>query len=154
MKKEVSVDKPFTKALIPIDGSRYSMQTAEYGIKLAKAYGMEILAFYVIDETSVESLTHLSKEEPHMLQQNLRREGENCLNYLAELAADEGVKLETRIRTGTPHQAIVETARAENVDLIIIGKVGQRGPRRILIGSVTERVIESARCPVLVVRQR
>lgn len=147
------MEKPFNKVLIPIDGSSYSMQAAEYGIRLAKAYGMEVLAFYVIDEASVESLVHLSNEEPHMLRQNLRREGENCLHYLSELAAREGVKLETMIRTGTPHQAIVTVGKEEGVDLIIIGKVGQRGPRRILIGSVTERVIESARCPVLVVRQ-
>ncbi len=147
------MEKPFKKVLIPIDGSRYSMQAAEYGIRLAKAYEIEVLAFYVIDDASVESLAHLTEEEPDMLQQNLRREGENCLNYLSELAAKEGVEFESMTRAGTPHQAIVAVAKEQNVDLIIIGKVGQRGPRRILIGSVTERVIESAHCPVLVVRQ-
>lgn len=147
------MEKPFRKALIPIDGSRYSMQAAKYGIKLAKAYGMEILALYVIDETSVESLARLSGKASLEIRSDLRRDGENCLHDLAELASQEGVKLETLIQEGTPHQVIVDVAQKEGVDLIVIGKVGQRGPRRILIGSVTERVIEATPCPVLVVRQ-
>ena len=144
--------KPFTKVLIPIGGSRYSMQAAEYGIKLAKAYEMEALALYVIDEAAVESLARLAGKDPKTLHQDLRREGENCLRYLTDLAVKEGVHLEILIQEGTPHQEIVNVARQKGVDLIVIGKVGQRGPRRIIIGSVTERVIESAHCPVLVVR--
>jgi len=147
------VEKPFRKILIPIDGSRYSMQAAEYGIKMAKIYGWEVLAFYVIDETTVESLAHLSEKDPPDIRRDLRRDGENCLHDLAELASREGVKLETLIQEGTPHQAIVNVAKQEGIDLIVIGKVGQRGPRRILIGSVTERVIEATPCPVLVVRR-
>ena len=146
------MERPFTKILIPIDGSRYAMEAAEYGIKLAKAYDMEVLAFYVIDETAVESMAHLSDKPEDDLRHDLQREGENCLRYLSDLAADAGVTLTTLIREGTPHQEIVNVVNREGVDLIVIGKVGHRGPRRILIGSVTERVIENARCPVLVVR--
>ena len=146
------MEKPFTKVLIPIDGSRYSMEAAKYGIKLAQAYGMDVLAFYVIDETAVESMAHLSEKPEDELRHELQREGENCLRYLTELAADAGVNLETLIREGTPHQEIVSLVNQKGIDLIVIGKVGQRGPRRIIIGSVTERVIENAPCPVLVVR--
>ncbi len=146
------MEKPFTKILVPIDGSRYSMQAAEYGIKLAQAYDMKVLAFYVIDETAVESMAHLSDKPEDELRHELQREGENCLRYLTDLAADAGVPFETLIREGTPHQEIVNLVSQQGVDLIVIGKVGQRGPRRIIIGSVTERVIENARCPVLVVR--
>lgn len=146
------MEKPFTKVLIPIDGSRYSMEAAKYGIQLAQAYGMDVLAFYVIDETAVESMAHLSEKPEDELRHELQREGENCLHYLTELAADAGVNLETLIREGTPHQEIVNLVNQKGIDLIVIGKVGQRGPRRIIIGSVTERVIENARCPVLVVR--
>ena len=56
------------------------------------------------------------------------------------------------VKEGKAHRIIVSVADELNVDLILIGKVGQRGPRRILIGSVTERVLEGARCPVLVIR--
>ncbi len=56
------------------------------------------------------------------------------------------------VREGEPYQEIVALADEIGVDLIVMGHVGRRGPRRILIGSVTERVIEFAHCPVLVVK--
>lgn len=142
----------FKRVLIPIDGSNYSMEAGEFGIKLAKDYGMEILALHVIDETALVSLSRLARKGEEELRADLRREGENYLNYLAELAARQGVQLQKLIEEGTPHRIIVEVAERERADLILIGKVGRRGPRRILIGSVTERVIEAAMCPVLVVR--
>jgi len=74
------------------------------------------------------------------------------LHFLADAAEREGVRLTTVVEEGTPHRVIVEVAEREGVDLILIGKVGRRGPRRILIGSVTERVIAAAKCPVLVIR--
>jgi nucleotide-binding universal stress UspA family protein len=146
------MDQIFKRILIPIDGSNYSMEAGEFGIRLAKSYGMEVLALYVIDEAALESLLRLGGQGREELQQELRREGENYLNYLAERAEREGVRLTTMIEEGTPHRAIVEVAEQEGVDLILIGKVGRRGPRRILIGSVTERVIAAAKCLVLVMR--
>jgi len=145
------MEQVFKRVLIPIDGSNYSLEAGEFGIKLAKGYGMEVLALHVIDETALASLSRLVRKGEEELRGDLQREGENCLNYMAELAARAGVQLHRLIEEGTPHRAIVEVAEREGVDLILIGKVGRRGPRRILIGSVTERVIESAKCPVLVV---
>ena len=104
------------------------------------------------DETALESLARLSRESVDELRNELRQEGQNYLNYLAERASAAGVKLEQLIEEGTPHRVIVEVAERIGADLIVIGKVGRRGPRRILIGSVTERVLASAPCPVLVMR--
>lgn len=146
------MDRPFNKVLIPIDGSSYSMRVGEYGTHLAKAYGVKIVSLYVIDERTVNSVGHIGGKEPEKVRQNLRREGENCLHYVEELAEQEGVEFTGLIKEGKPHRVIVDLAEEEGVDLIIIGKVGQRGPRRILIGSVTERVLEATKCPVLVVR--
>ena len=142
----------FKRVLIPVDGSNYSMEAGEFGIRLAKSYGMEVLALHVIDEAALEEWSRLGGRGREELQRELRREGENYLNYLAELAEREGVRLTTVIEEGTPHRVIVEVAEREGADLILIGKVGRRGPRRILIGSVTERVLAAAKCPVLVMR--
>jgi len=146
------MERPFNKILIPIDGSRYAMQAADYGIAIAKAYGTRIISLYVIDETALASLGKIEKNRSDGLRQRLQREGENCLHDLQGRAEGAGVEFEGRIKEGTPHRVIVALAKEEGVDLILIGKVGQRGPRRIMIGSVTEQVIESAPCPVLVVR--
>jgi len=144
--------RPFNKILIPIDGSRYAMQAADYGISLAKNYGSRIISLYVIDKASLASLGKIEKDRSNGLRQRLQREGENCLRDLQGRAEAAGVEFAGLVKEGTPHRVIVALAKEEGVDLILIGKVGQRGPRRILIGSVTERVIESAPCPVLVVR--
>jgi len=144
--------KVFNRVLVPIDGSNYSMAAGQFAIKLAKSYDIELYALHVVDETSLESLARLSRKSGEELRREFRHEGGNYLNYLAELAARDHVQLNKLIEEGTPHRVIVEAAEREGIDLILIGKVGRRGPRRILIGSVTERVIESAHCPVLVMR--
>ncbi|HDL86122.1 MAG TPA: universal stress protein [Candidatus Acetothermia bacterium] len=143
---------PFKKVLVPIDGSSYSIKAGEYGISLAKAYGAAVISLYVIDEAAVRSLERLSGQDAQTLRRKLHKEGEVCLHGLHQRAQEEGVDLTEIVKEGLPHRVIVELAQEEGVDLIVIGKVGQRGPRRILIGSVTERVLEAAKCPVLVVR--
>ena len=143
---------PFNKVLVPIDGSSYSIKAGEYGIDLAKSYGAAVISLYVIDEATLSSLGRLSGQDGQTLRRKLRKEGEACLHNLHQRATEEGVELTEIVKEGLPHRVIVELAQEEGVDLIVIGKVGQRGPRRILIGSVTERVLEAAKCPVLVVR--
>lgn len=146
------MERVFRRVLVPIDGSNCSMEAGEFAIRLAKGYELELLALHVIDETALASLSRLARKGEEELRQELQQEGEHYLNYLAEVAEREGVEFTALIEEGTPHRVIVEIAEREGVDLILIGKVGRRGPRRILIGSVTERVIEAAGCPVLVMR--
>lgn len=143
---------PFNKVLVPIDGSSYSIKAGQYGIDLAGSYGAKVISLYVIDETVVRSLGRLAGQDAQTLRRKLHKEGESCLHSLHQRAQEEGVDLTEVVKEGLPHRVIVELAQEEGVDLIVIGKVGQRGPRRILIGSVTERVLEAAKCPVLVVR--
>jgi len=142
----------FAKILVPIDGSSYSMKAGEYGIDLAKSYGAAVISLYVIDETAVSSLGRLSGQDVRTIREKLQQEGESCLRDLSQYASEKGVEFTEIVKEGLPHRVIVELAQEEGVDLIVIGKVGRRGPRRVLIGPVTERVLEAAKCPVLVVR--
>jgi nucleotide-binding universal stress UspA family protein len=68
------------------------------------------------------------------------------------VAKKEGVKAEAILAKGEPHDQIVFFAKSKGIDMIVMGTYGRRGTKRILIGSVTERVIEYAPCPVLVVK--
>lgn len=147
------MEKFFRKVLIPVDASKYSMQAAEYGIRLAKALEATVVCLYVVDADNAKLLSEFMKKTPQEVEGSFRREGESALAYLDDLSRQQGVDFRGEIDQGTPHRVIVELARREGVDLIIIGRVGHRGPRRILIGPVTERVIENAPCPVLVVPQ-
>jgi nucleotide-binding universal stress UspA family protein len=89
--------------------------------------------------------------------QAIRREldiqGRRYLDYLVRLAGASNVEAEQVIQQGVPYREIADLARERDIDLIVIGRVGCRGARCALVGSVAERVIEYAHCPVLVVSQ-
>jgi nucleotide-binding universal stress UspA family protein len=73
---------------------------------------------------------------------------------LQNVAAARGLALETMVLRGKPDEAIVKAAQAKQADLIILGSHGRTGLRRLLMGSVAERVIGQAHCPVLVVKRQ
>jgi len=144
----------FRHILVPTDGSESSVQAACLAFRLAQIHGARITLVYVVDEQVVKELNRLS---PHDHAANGRKTlHDNGVHYLAlleNLARASGLPIHSEIREGEPYAEIVSLAHTHAVDLIVIGHVGQRGPRRVLIGSVTERVIEFAGCPVLVTKK-
>jgi len=138
------------KILIPTDGSDCSLRAVELGIRFAKVFGAEILAIYVIDTVILDVIAKVAEEE--VVERELKEKGERYLKHITKLAGKEGLKAEAILAKGEPHDQIVHYAKSLGADLIVMGTYGRRGAERILIGSVAERVIEYASCPVLVVR--
>jgi nucleotide-binding universal stress UspA family protein len=138
------------KILIPTDGSDCSLRAAAFGISLAKILGADIFAIYAINTIILEELKRSSEEKD--VEKELKEKGERYLNYVVKLAEKEGLKAEAILAKGEPYDQIVHNAKTKRVDLIVMGTYGRRGTKRILIGSVTARVIEYAPCPVLVVK--
>lgn len=79
---------------------------------------------------------------------------QQALDDLAKKRADPSVSIRTWLRSGEAWTALVEVAKAEHADLIVVGSHGRRGVGRFLLGSVAERVLRTAECPVLVVGSR
>ena len=142
----------FHHILVPTDGSQPSMAAGRLAIRLASVHQARITFVYVVDEGGVEELMGASDKTAQQVRLDLEATGQRYLNYLSRQAVAAGLPNQHLVRHGTPHTEIEQLARQEGVDLIVIGQVGRHGPRRILIGSVTERVIEYAPCPVLVVK--
>lgn len=142
--------KKVKRILIPTDGSDCSLRAAAFGISLAKILGAEIFAIYTVDIIILEELKKGAEEKD--IEKELKEKGERYLNYVIKLAEKEGLKAEAILAKGEPYDQIVHNAKTNGVDLIVMGTYGRRGTKRILIGSVTERVIEYAPCPVLVVK--
>jgi nucleotide-binding universal stress UspA family protein len=138
------------KVLIPTDGSAYSVRAAELGISLSKQVGAEVIVIYVIDSVVVEQMARMGEKEK--LEKELEEDGQRYLRYIQGLAEREGVKATTFLLKGIPFEQIIHLAKSLQVNLIVMGTYGRRGADRILIGSVSERVIEYAPCPVLVVK--
>jgi len=123
------------KILIPTDGSIFSVLASREAISIAKRTKSRLIALSV--SKKYESLSA----------------AEASVGMVKEIAEKEGVKVEVLTIKGEPYEVIVDTAEKKNVGLIVIGSHGRSGIERLLMGSVTERLIGHAGCPVLVVRK-
>ncbi|HYA77268.1 MAG TPA: universal stress protein [Verrucomicrobiae bacterium] len=144
--------KSVKKILVPTDGSEHSMRAAEYGISIAKMVGAQILVIFVVDEVVIDQMAIAKITEREVAERELKEDGKGYLKYVMSMAEREGVPSSSLISEGRPFERIVHVAKDLNVDLIVMGTYGRRGAERILIGSVAERVIEYASCPVLVIK--
>jgi len=136
--------------LVPTDGSEHSFRAAEYAISVAKMVGANILVVFVVDEVVLDQIGKITERE--IATRQLNESGKSHVNYVIAGADKAGVKASSVIAEGRPFERIVHIAKESNIDLIVMGTYGRRGAERILIGSVAERVIEYASCPVLVVK--
>jgi nucleotide-binding universal stress UspA family protein len=142
--------KNVKKILVPTDGSEHSLRAAEYGISIAKMIGAQIVVVFVVDDVVLDQIAKITAHE--VAERELKEDGKGYVNYVVGLAGKEGVNSSSLITEGRPFEQIVHLAKELNADLIVMGTYGRRGADRILIGSVAERVIEYAPCPVLVIK--
>jgi nucleotide-binding universal stress UspA family protein len=149
------VKKPCTECtgtygsiLVPFDGSESSKKAMKRACDLSKLDGAEIAAVYVIPryEEMVEFFRTASIEK------SLHLEAQKILDKAKELASGEGVSITTIMEQGHAGDKIVEIARKQGNDLIVMGTCGWSGVNKAIMGSSTERVITHATCPILVVR--
>ena len=142
----------FSHILVPTDGSTSSINAAKLAIRLAASHRSRLTFAYVVDSAVLEELTRHSQKTAQQVQHELEMNGQRYLDYLVRLAQQERLNIKQVLRRGNPHSEIISLADEEGVDLIVMGEVGRRGARRMLMGSVAERVIGYARCPVLVTK--
>jgi nucleotide-binding universal stress UspA family protein len=145
---------PIKKILCPIDFSDSSQAAFDMAVGLAERLGSEVEIVHVIQppvyvgwEDSPASLAATAE----MLDQS-RSRGKEQLDALAAKSARKGVPVRVALHEGTPHHEIAELSKS--FDLVVMGTHGRTGMQHLLIGSVAERVVRSAVCPVLTVPLR
>jgi len=84
--------------------------------------------------------------------EEIETDAQQRMQTLLNRVHQEGLQGETAIVQGVPFQVIVDTAESQNIDLIVMGTHGRTGLTHVLMGSVAERVVRMAPCPVLVTR--
>ncbi|RMH38149.1 MAG: universal stress protein [Nitrospirae bacterium] len=142
----------FHHILVPLDGSPHATKALKVALDLARLTNARVEAIHVIDMAQVRQIAHLLNKSVEQVRGELKNKALSILCDADCLARQAGMELATHVAEGIPYEVIVDYADKQGVDLIVIGRIGTRGPRRILIGSVTERILEAARCDVLVVR--
>lgn len=128
------------KILVATDGSRYSDAAAMEAIGIAKRCGAK--------------LTVISVVPSELIAEKEQKAAECNIKNIKDLAEKEGISVEGLIAEGKPYEAIVNTATEKNIDLIVVGSHGRTGFEKLLMGSVTERVIGLSPCAVLVVKTK
>lgn len=139
----------YDSILIPTDGSAESAEAAEAGLDLAEELDAEVHAVSVVDAELVASTTYTTGAAKN--EERMHEEAEENAAEAAEGARERGLEAVEVVETGIPAEKIVEYAD-ENVDAIVIGTHGRSGMRRVLLGSVTDKVVRTASVPVVTVR--
>jgi nucleotide-binding universal stress UspA family protein len=132
------------RILLATDGSDNSMGAVNLAMEIAREKGAALTAVSVV-YTNDEFMA-LAPEMIH----ELVGKAEKVLDAIKARGAEQGLTVETVVKEGEPHQAITQLAADTNATLIIMGTFGRKGLHRLLMGSVTERTIGYAACPVLV----
>jgi nucleotide-binding universal stress UspA family protein len=142
----------FDKILVPVDGSRYSRDAVRLAAKIARFHGSELKLFHVLDVSVVDRLKSFSRKNRGSVLEEMRHDAHGFLRDMEYEIRKEKVNSEVLIKEGVPHEAILKEASSWDAELIVMGKFGRRGISHIVLGSVTERVIEFSDVPVLVVK--
>ena len=136
----------FRKLLVGYDGSPQSDKAVDVALSLADCVDSAVLVFAVArppePATSAELEAMLDEAREHF---------EEGFKKIREKAQGHNVEIRTAIEVGHPAEHIIHRAEAEGIDLIILGRRGRSMISRMMLGSVSERVLRYAHCPVMVV---
>lgn len=138
---------------VPIDFSGESRHALLYGRSLAKQFGSELHVLHVIQDllpiVPEPGIAMLPTEE---ILQSLEDGAEKGIDLFAPESEDQGLKVYRELRHGNPSVEILQYAKDEEIDLIIMGRHGRSAFVHFLMGSVAEKVVRQSPCPVLTVR--
>nr|WP_304092197.1 universal stress protein [Methanobrevibacter gottschalkii] len=138
----------YKKILVPTDGSEFAKKAQKQALFLANVCGAEIIAISVTENNLVSGLP--LDDEVYQLNQILKERSEENLEEFDKLNKND-LKITHVIKEGLPAKVILEVAKEEDVDLIVMGSSGKSGFDRFIMGSVADKVVNSAKCAVLVV---
>ncbi len=151
----------FTRVLVAVDFTGITGHVIEAAVEVAKCHSARIDLLYVVEPYEFpiiatvdgvmvppEDLTVLEE-----VNERLRNEAKKQIEKYAKKLAEEGIDVESHVLEGEPFEVILDFAEENGSNLIIVGAHGKSGLKRLLIGSVSEKVVRKAKVPVLVVRE-
>ena len=143
----------FKHILVPVDGSSTSLLAVSKAADLAKVFGSSVTAVYVVDPYP---FTGVGADFAYGQAQYLSAataEANTALEAVRKIMDESGLAVNTVVGEGhAVHEGIVRVVENTGADLIVIGSNGRRGLEKLMLGSVTQRVLRSVHIPVLVVK--
>jgi nucleotide-binding universal stress UspA family protein len=136
----------FKRVLVATDGSKQCRAAVERAIDFSRSYGGEMSVVSIVDVPA-----EFYAEAPQVVEDMVRK-AQGYVEEVKKQAEASGVNAETFVKEGEAYRAIIEIAKKRDVNIIVMGSHGRTGLKRLLMGSVAEKVIGYAPCPVLVTK--
>lgn len=137
------------KILVATDGSDASQKAVDRAVELAKDNNAEIIVVNVAEDFCPIGLVEVDCDT---IRELVLKESKGIMAKAAAKFRDAGINVKEVIEFGSPAETIIEVADREKVDEIILASRGKHGVKKLLMGSVASRVLEWAKCPVIVVK--
>jgi nucleotide-binding universal stress UspA family protein len=148
----MTIERVFYRIVVPTDFSACAEEAWALAQRLARVVGAELVLVHVLVETALYEETPFTMERVREVYERARRWAQESLDGWAAKAKSEGLDARVALRTGAPYEEIVALVTDERADLVVMGTHGRGGVGRMLLGSVADRVVRMAPCPVLTVR--
>ena len=150
-----------TRILAPTDLSKYSGFAMEWAAYLAQCMKAELVLLHVLTDEEGKIIEEVIGEGavvqiPKGIRQNVVEDRQKKLKEQFNMVVSNDIKSSIRVeemtRIGVPFLEIIKVAKEKDVDLIVMGTHGRTGLAHVLIGSVAEKVVHHAHCPVLTIK--
>jgi universal stress protein A len=140
----------FRRILVATDFAESAERALTCAVQLARRHGAELILLHVYMD--LPAYPEITAGQVEAIYEEQRRWIESALERRARSARGEGLLARALLRTGPAASTIAETAAEEAADLLVVGTHGRSGLDRLILGSVAERVVRLATCPVLVIK--
>lgn len=141
----------FKKILVPTDASEYSRRALKMAIELARSVQAEVVLLHV-SYTPQAYWGYTISYGITVTQEQLDQNGELALDATLNGIDSEQVVIHKRVESGHPVTIIVDQIKKDNIDLVIMGSHGYGAIAGSVLGSVSQRVLQRASCPVLIIK--
>jgi nucleotide-binding universal stress UspA family protein len=142
----------FRHILAPTDFSEYSKQAVACALELAIKFSAKLSILHVVELPPYPVEGYVPPSLTATFMEDLERESSQQLAQMVPEAESAGVDVVRLVAVGSPYRKIIDTAEAEQVDLIVMATAGRTGFSHLIMGSIAERVVRTAACPVLTIR--
>jgi len=147
-------ERMFKHFLIATDGSPLGNKAAKAGIALARALGAKITAYYAIEQVLIYDKGYMMDQKTiDSFEESARAAGQKRVDAIGKLAKVAGVPFASVVtKASTAYEGIIETAKKRRCDVIFMASHGRRGLSKLMMGSVTQKVLTHTTIPVVVYR--
>lgn len=143
---------PIRRILFPTDFSEHADYAWPFALQFAQEFGAEVHLLHVVAPPPRLTGAYSANFDPEKFAAALTAEATASLDRLVQAAAGRNVAFCTEVRVGVDFHEIIAYARSRQIDLIVMATHGRTGLAHALVGSVAEKVVRKAPCPVLTVK--